>query len=52
MRLETARPHAVRQAILSCRSGGVVSVIDVYGGLLDKLAAGAWMNRALTLRTG
>ena len=27
-------------------------MIGVYGGLLDKFPAGAWMNRALTLRTG
>jgi threonine dehydrogenase-like Zn-dependent dehydrogenase len=52
VRSETDRPHALRQAILSCRSGGVVSVIGVYGGLLDKFPAGAWMNRSLTLRTG
>ncbi|MDQ1644752.1 MAG: hypothetical protein QOJ50_936 [Cryptosporangiaceae bacterium] len=51
-RLETDRPHALRQAILSCRSGGIVSVIGVYGGFVDKFPAGAWMNRALTLRTG
>jgi threonine dehydrogenase-like Zn-dependent dehydrogenase len=42
----------LRQAILSCRSGGVVSVIGVNGGLLEKFPAGAWMNRALTLHTG
>jgi threonine dehydrogenase-like Zn-dependent dehydrogenase len=51
-RMETERPHALRQAIMSCRSGGVVSVIGVYGGLLDKFPAGAWMNRSITLRTG
>jgi threonine dehydrogenase-like Zn-dependent dehydrogenase len=51
-RSETERPHALRQAITSCRSGGVVSVIGVYGGLLDKFPAGAWMNRSITLRTG
>ncbi|MFL6139161.1 MAG: zinc-dependent alcohol dehydrogenase [Frankiaceae bacterium] len=51
-RAESDRPHALRQAILSCRSGGIVSVIGVYGGLLDKFPAGAWMNRALTLRAG
>ena len=51
-RIETGRPHALRQAITSCRSGGVVSVIGVYGGLIDKFPAGAWMNRSLTLRTG
>jgi threonine dehydrogenase-like Zn-dependent dehydrogenase len=51
-RMETERPHALRQAIMSCRSGGIVSVVGVYGGLLDKFPAGAWMNRALTLKTG
>jgi threonine dehydrogenase-like Zn-dependent dehydrogenase len=52
MRSETERPHALRQAIMCCRSGGVVSVIGVYGGMIDKFPAGAWMNRSLTLRTG
>ncbi|HYI59529.1 MAG TPA: zinc-dependent alcohol dehydrogenase [Microlunatus sp.] len=52
VRSETDRPHALRQAILSCRSGGIVSVIGVYGGLVDKFPAGAWMNRSITLRTG
>jgi threonine dehydrogenase-like Zn-dependent dehydrogenase len=51
-RSETERPHALRQAILCCRSGGVVSVIGVYGGMIDKFPAGAWMNRSITLRTG
>jgi threonine dehydrogenase-like Zn-dependent dehydrogenase len=51
-RAETDRPHALRQAILSCRNGGIVSVIGVYGGFIDKFPAGAWMNRGLTLRTG
>jgi threonine dehydrogenase-like Zn-dependent dehydrogenase len=52
VRAESDRPHALRQAIMSCRSGGIVSVIGVYGGLMDKFPAGAWMNRALTLKTG
>jgi threonine dehydrogenase-like Zn-dependent dehydrogenase len=52
VRSETDRPHALRQAILSCRSGGIVSVIGVYGGFVDKFPAGAWMNRSITLRTG
>ena len=52
VRSETDRPHALRQAILSCRSGGIVSVIGVYGGFIDKFPAGAWMNRSITLRTG
>jgi threonine dehydrogenase-like Zn-dependent dehydrogenase len=52
VRAESDRPHALRQAITSCRSGGIVSVIGVYGGLVDKFPAGAWMNRSLTLKTG
>jgi threonine dehydrogenase-like Zn-dependent dehydrogenase len=51
-RAETDRPYALRQAIMSCRNGGIVSVIGVYGGFIDKFPAGAWMNRGLTLRTG
>jgi threonine dehydrogenase-like Zn-dependent dehydrogenase len=52
VRSETDRPHALREAVLACRSGGIVSVIGVYGGFIDKFPAGAWMNRALTLKTG
>jgi threonine dehydrogenase-like Zn-dependent dehydrogenase len=52
VRSETDRPHALRQAIISCRSGGIVSVIGVYGGSSDKFPAGSWMNRALTPKTG
>src|SRR3954452_2043461 len=51
-RMETDRGHALRDAILSCRPGGVVSVIGVYGGLLDKFPSGAFMNKGLTLRAG
>ena len=40
-RLETERPHALRQAINACRSGGTVSVIGVYGGFIDKFPIGA-----------
>lgn len=29
------RPHALREAIMACANGGVVSVIGVYGGLVD-----------------
>jgi threonine dehydrogenase-like Zn-dependent dehydrogenase len=51
-RLETERPYALREAILACRSGGVVSVIGAYGGLMDKFPIGAVMNRSLTIRSG
>jgi threonine dehydrogenase-like Zn-dependent dehydrogenase len=48
--LESDRPIALRQAIRACRNGGVVSVVGVYGGFIDKFPMGALMNRALTLR--
>jgi threonine dehydrogenase-like Zn-dependent dehydrogenase len=50
--LETDRPIALREAILACRNGGVVSVIGVYGGLIDKFPMGSVMNRSLTIRSG
>ncbi len=52
MRLETERPHALRQAITSCRNGGTVSVMGVYGGMIDKFPMGSVMNRSLTIKTG
>jgi threonine dehydrogenase-like Zn-dependent dehydrogenase len=52
VRAETGRPHALRQAITCCRSGGVVSVVGVYGGFLDKFPMGSLMNRSLIMRTG
>jgi threonine dehydrogenase-like Zn-dependent dehydrogenase len=51
-RLESDRGHALRDAILACRPGGIVSVMGVYGGLLDKFPSGAFMNKGLQLRTG
>jgi threonine dehydrogenase-like Zn-dependent dehydrogenase len=51
-RLETDRPFALREAILSCRNGGVVSVIGAYGGFVDKVPMGAVMNRSLTIKSG
>ncbi len=51
-RLETERPYALREAIMACRNGGIVSVIGVYGGVLDKFPMGSLMNRSLTLKSG
>jgi threonine dehydrogenase-like Zn-dependent dehydrogenase len=51
-RTETERPHALREAILACRNGGIVSVIGAYGGFVDKFPMGAIVNRSLTLRSG
>src|SRR3954467_7025861 len=51
-RQETDRGHALRDAILACRPGGIVSVIGVYGGLMDKFPTGAFLNKGLQLRAG
>ncbi len=51
-RLETERPHALRQAITSCRNGGTVSIIGAYGGFMDKFPIGSLMNRSITVKTG
>jgi threonine dehydrogenase-like Zn-dependent dehydrogenase len=52
MKLETERPIALREAIMAVRNGGTVSVPGVYGGMGDKFPLGAFMNKALTLKTG
>lgn len=52
MMLETGRPNALREALMACRNGGVVSIPGVYGGFLDKMPIGSFMNRSLTLKTG
>ncbi|SIM84822.1 zinc-dependent alcohol dehydrogenase [Micromonospora cremea] len=49
---EPDRPHALREAVLSCRNGGTVSVIGAYGGFIDKFPMGSFMNRSLTMRSG
>ena len=48
--LGTDRPHVLRQAILCCRNFGVVSIVGVYGGYLDKVPMGSAINRGLTFR--
>ncbi|MCU1609553.1 MAG: hypothetical protein QOH09_1681 [Pseudonocardiales bacterium] len=52
VRAETDRPHALREAIMACANGGVISVIGVYGGFVDKFPMGPFMNRSLRMRTG
>jgi threonine dehydrogenase-like Zn-dependent dehydrogenase len=46
----TDRPHVLRQAIHCCRNFGIVSIIGVYGGFLDKIPMGSAINRGLTFR--
>jgi threonine dehydrogenase-like Zn-dependent dehydrogenase len=52
LKLETERPIALREAIMACKAGGIVSVPGVYGGLSNMIPMGAVMNKGLTLRTG
>ena len=51
-RMQTDRPTALREAIMACRNGGIVSVVGVYGGFIDKFPMGAVLNRGLTIRAG
>jgi threonine dehydrogenase-like Zn-dependent dehydrogenase len=48
--LGTDRPHVLRQAIHCCRNFGTVSIVGVYGGLLDNIPMGSAINRGLTFR--
>jgi threonine dehydrogenase-like Zn-dependent dehydrogenase len=50
LRLETDRGNALRQAILACRKGGVLSILGVYG-VMDKFPIGVLMNKGITVRT-
>ncbi len=52
LRIQLERVHVVREAIMACRKGGVVSIVGVYVGFVDKLPLGAAMNKGLTIRTG
>jgi len=51
-KIQMDRPLAVRDAILACRNGGIVSIMGVYAGFVDKFPLGSLMNRGLTIRTG
>jgi threonine dehydrogenase-like Zn-dependent dehydrogenase len=46
----TDRPHVLRQVIMCCRNFGTVSLVGVYGGLVDKIPMGSAINRGLTFR--
>jgi threonine dehydrogenase-like Zn-dependent dehydrogenase len=52
MRIQLDRPYVLREAILACRKGGTVSVPGVYGGFIDKMPMGQFMNKGLTMKTG
>src|SRR6195952_3559749 len=48
--LGTDRPHVLRQELHNTRNFGVVSIIGVYGGFVDKIPMGSAINRGLTFR--
>ena len=50
--LESDRPIALREAVMAVRNGGIVAVLGVYGGLIDKFLMGVVMNRGLTIKSG
>ncbi len=50
--LTTDRAHVLKQAIMSCRKGGTISVPGAYVGFPDALPFGAFMNKGLTLKSG
>jgi len=52
VRLETDRPHVLRQMMVACRKGGTLSIMGVYSGFVDKLPFGAAFNKGLTMRMG
>ena len=52
LKLESDRPTALRQCIRECGNGGIVSIMGVYGGFIDKFPIGSIMNRSLTLKSG
>lgn len=37
---------------MACRNAGTISVVGVYGGVIDKFPFGSIMNRSLTIKTG
>jgi threonine dehydrogenase-like Zn-dependent dehydrogenase len=51
-RIQPDRPSALREAIQACRNGGIISVIGVYGGFIDKFPMGTVVNRSLTIKSG
>jgi len=52
LKLGTDRAHALREAILCCRTAGTVSVPGVYVGMIDKFPFGSAMNKGLTIKAG
>lgn len=52
VKMETDRPHALRQAIQACRKGGTISIPGVYGGMVDKFPLGVAFSKGLSFKMG
>jgi threonine dehydrogenase-like Zn-dependent dehydrogenase len=50
--LTTDRAHVLRQAIMSLRPNGTLSVVGVYVGFPDKIPFGAAMNKGISIHMG
>jgi threonine dehydrogenase-like Zn-dependent dehydrogenase len=50
--LATDRATALRQAIMACRKGGIVSIPGVYTGVIDKFPLGVAFAKGLTFKMG
>ena len=50
VRVQVDRPYVIREVIQACRKGGTVSIIGVYGGLVNGLPLGAAFNKGLTVK--
>lgn len=51
-KLESDRPHVLREMMEACRPAGILSIPGVYAGMSDKIPFGMVMNKGLTIRTG
>jgi len=50
LRMHSDRGQALREAIMACRKGGVLSVVGVYG-VMDTFPMGVIVNKGMTLRS-
>jgi threonine dehydrogenase-like Zn-dependent dehydrogenase len=50
LHLHSDRASPLREALVACRKGGVVSVMGVWG-IVDKFPLGVAMNKGLTIRS-
>ncbi len=50
--METDRPIVLRQAIQAVRKGGTLSILGVYGELLDKVPFGAAFGKGINIKIG